>query len=334
MSPSLTRRGLKAVRRITGDGTALEEQARSVRNLAKFRAGRPISRRDLFAVRTGGGTRFGVYGMGGCDVRTIVGAGPILAKHHDGTLCIGSFAKAPAVRSDLLLQTLDPPPPELTAEVSAKLGLADHYFSPILFEPTFGVPRQAGLGEFPKNVVVLSISADVGRTLYRHREHEYLVDPGGWWLASDMKAVLNDLSMTKWFAGAFRKVGRIGVEESMANFERLVTQVRERTGAFVVMQNVLTVDPGSVALDYKQANSPNRVRRRQFVLALADLARRLDFPVLDVDRLAKAEGISGQADFVHYTPDQKRFIAREFAGILRGAGIIGAERRPHSGAST
>ena len=47
---------------------------------------------------------------------------------------------------------------------------------------------------------------------------------------------------------------------------------------------------------------------------------------LDVDRLAKQEGISGQADFVHYTLDQKRLIAAELISILREHEIIGRTR--------
>ena len=110
----------------------------------------------------------------------------------------------------------------------------------------------------------------------------------------------------------------------MANYELLLTTLRQRIGAFVVMFNVLTVDPGLNALDYKFSNSPNRTRRREFVLALNDLARRLEFPVIDVDRLAKQEGISGQADFVHFTPEQRHVMADEFVDVLVQHNVLGA----------
>jgi hypothetical protein len=264
--------------------------------------------------------------MGGCDLRTIIGAGPLLAEEFDGTLCVGSFAKADHTRSDLIVQTLDPPDPSSTSDVMQRLGLIDDYFSPTLFEPRFGVPSQPWFGLFPKDVVVLSISADVGRTLYRHREHGFLVDPGGWWLTTDMNVVLDDLSVVKWFAANFVKIRRISVEESMANFERIIEEVRERTGAFVVMMNVLTVDPGTSSFDYNHANSPNRMRRREFCLATADLAARQNVPLLDVDRLTKELGISDQADFVHYTPAQKRHIAREFADLVIQAEVFASRR--------
>ena len=96
------------------------------------------------------------------------------------------------------------------------------------------------------------------------------------------------------------------------------------------MMNVLTVDPGSTALDYKHANSPNRLRRREFKEAFAYLGQRMEFPVLDIDRLAKASGISGQADFVHYTSDQKRLISQEFARILVDAEVVGEARSDRS----
>lgn len=319
---SMKRKALKVVRRFDGETRTVEKTARSMRNAAKFRAGLPVRRRDVYAVRRGSASKFGVYGFGGCDILSIVGAGPDLADRVDGSFCIGSFGKADHTRSDLLLQTLNPPSISLTREVSDRLGLIDTYFTPALFEPAFQIPNQVGLGNFPKNVVVLSTSADSSRTLYRHREHGFLVDPGGWWLTTDMGDVLNDLSAVKWFASNFVKARRIEVEESMENFGQIITELRERTGAFVVLMNVLTVDPGSSSLDYKHANSPNRVRRREFGLAATELAASMDLPLLDVDRMTKEMGISGQADFVHYTPEQNALISREFARLLIEADVV------------
>ena len=312
---------LNVVRKFGGEKRTVEKAARSIRNTARFRAGRPIRRRDIYAVRKRSTSRFGVYGYGGCDILSIVGAGPKLANHRDTSFCVGRFGSADRARSDLLLQTLNPPSPTVTAEVTERLGLTEDYFAPTLFEPMFRVPNQGGIGDFPKNVVVLSISSDTSRTLYRHREQGFLVDPGGWWLTADMGDVLTDLSAVKWFAATFAKTRRIDVTDSMNNYSEIITEIRDRTGAFVVMMNVLTVDPGSSSLDYKHANSPNRVRRREFGIAATELAASMDLPLLDVDRLTKQMGISGQADFVHYTPQQKRLIGNEFATLLIDAGI-------------
>lgn len=322
----LGRRALHALRGLGSGGGSAEKSLRSVRNAGKFALGRPVVRRELYAIRGRSSERIGISAVGGCDVRTVVAAGPVLSRHHGGPLCIGSFQSAPESRSDLLIQTLNPPDLSLTAEVSSRLGLSAGYFRPHLFECDFSVPNQMGLGQWPKGVVVLSISSDVGRVVYQHKEHGFLVDPGGWWLAAEMGDVLGDLALVKWFAANFVKTPRITVDRSMANFERIVSEVRARTGAFVVVMNVLTVDPGSTALEYKHANSPNRLRRREFKEAIAYLGRKMDFPVLDVDRLTKQLGISGQADFVHYTQQQKRLIGREFAGLLVDAGVVGSVR--------
>jgi len=319
---SLSRKTLNVVRKFSGEERTVEKTARSMRNAAKFRTGRPIKRRDIYAVRKTSKRRFGVYGYGGCDILSLVGAGPKLASQLDASFCIGRFGSAQQTRSDILLQSLNPPNAAATAEVTKRLGLADDYFSPTLFERTFRIPDQGGIGQFPKDVVVLSISSDTSRTLYRHREHGFLVDPGGWWLTTDMGDVLTDLSAVKWFSANFAKARRIDVADSMDNFAEIITEVRDRTGAFVVMMNVLTVDPGSSSLDYKHANSPNRVRRREFGLAATELAASMNLPLLDVDRLTKETGISGQADFVHYTPEQKRLISNEFADLLIDAGVV------------
>lgn len=317
-----SRRGLKAVRRLLGQKSSLELQSRSMMNLARYRSGKPIIRSGLFAVHNGGGEKFGILGVGACDVQSVLAAGPSLGRMHSGPLCIYSGTPTSQVRSDLILQTLDPPPREATREVIERLNLQPDYFAPTAFEPGFTPRNQAGIGSFPTKVVVLSVSTDAGRSIYRHREHGFKVDPGGWWL-DDKDDALDDLERARWFGTTFKKLGRINVDESMDNYRRLITAFRERLGAFVVLLNVLTVDPGKVALDYQHANSPNRLRRREFVLALADLAREMDFPVLDIDRLTKEVGISAQADFVHYTAEQRQLIGAEFAKVIVEAGLIG-----------
>ncbi|HSF86614.1 MAG TPA: SGNH/GDSL hydrolase family protein [Acidimicrobiia bacterium] len=322
----LKRRVLKHVRKLVGERGVVESSSRNVRNAVKFRMGKPIQRTDLFAWRPGPGNRFGVYAFGGCDLGSVIGAGTALGRRHGGAICIGAFANAPATRSDIILQTLDPPATDLTSAVIERLQLPDGYFEPRLFTPDFNVPGQLGVGRFPKSIIAMSVSSDISRIAYRHREHGFLVDPGGWWLSSSLDEVLSDLSMAKWFASEFKKVGRLTVEESMDNLERIVTEVRNRHGAFVVMLNVLTVDPGRVAFDYSKSSAPNRARRRSYNLALTDLARKLDFPILDVDRITKQHGISGQADFVHYTPQQKKWISREFAELVIESGAL--EGRP------
>ena len=205
------RSALTTLRRRWGRGSRLETQARSVRNLVRYRTGRSIGRRDFYASLRPGPRRFGVYAMGGCDLNTLVKAGPRLSRMVDGACCIVSASRAARSRSDLLVQTLNPPPSDQTAEVIERLELDPAYFAPRLFTPEFAVDDQSGLGRFRKNVVVLGVAADTARTLYRHREHGFLVDPGGWWLTTDMGSVLDGQSALQWFSATFEKAGRISV---------------------------------------------------------------------------------------------------------------------------
>ncbi len=102
----------------------------------------------------------------------------------EGSLCIHvSGNGVSGARSDLLLQTHAGVPEAFGDEVRKQVPFARGYFDPTLFEPRFsvsGVP--GGPLEFPKTVVVLSVLPDLTRTLYRHRETGYLVDPGWAWL--------------------------------------------------------------------------------------------------------------------------------------------------------
>jgi hypothetical protein len=132
-----------------------------------------------------------------------------------------------------------------------------------------------------------------------------------------MTQVLGDLERVKWFSATFKKLGKMPMETYLDNLGLIVKELKARTGAVVVVCNTLVVDPGAAAVDYQFANSPATVRRRQFAIGLREASGDLGFVVLDVDRVTKRAGIAGQADFVHYTPDQKQALRREFVRLLR-----------------
>jgi hypothetical protein len=176
--------------------------------------------------------------------------------------------------------------------------------------------------EFPKSVVVLSIGPDFARTLYRHREHGFLIDPGGWWLNQSMAGVLKDMSSVMWFNKTFAKVGRITVEESMANFTRIIELIRERTGAYVMVFNLLGVEPGDLTHNFQHVKNSNMMRRRAFNLALYDLSQQLDFSVVDIDRLLKRNGVEEQVDFAHWPLERFGPVAQEMFRIMRDREIV------------
>ena len=81
--------------------------------------------------------------------------------------------------------------------------------------------------------------------------------------------------------------------------------------------DTLTVDPGRHVFDYKLSHSPHRTRRREFALGLIELARKMDFSIIDVDRTIKGVGVAGLGDFVKFMPLQKKAIGEEVVRVLR-----------------
>lgn len=270
------------------------------------------------------GASIGVYGYGGCDVWAIREMGPALRKLTGATGATYARGRAGFTRSDLILQAYDGVNPDHVAEVTERLKLDPISFQPALFDQMFSVPEVPDAGEFPKDAVVLTMATDLVRTVYRHREHGFLVDPGGFWLANDIQDALDDLDTVKWFSANFKKVGKIDLESSVANTRRLVELVRAKTGAEVLVFNSLMVDPGRQVFDYKTSHNPHRTRRREFALALVELSREMDFSVIDVDRAIKGIGVSGLGDFVKFATPHMRAIAEEMVNVLREREVFGA----------
>src|SRR5438105_1268427 len=140
------------------------------------------------------GRRIGIHARGSCDARLILATAPLIRHVLKGECCILYDGIVSDSRSDLLLQTLQDLPQERLGPVIKNLRLDPNYFRNQLFHKTFAVPAEDGPEEFPKTVVVLSTGADVIRTVYRHREHGLLVDPGGVWLSSSLEPILDDPS--------------------------------------------------------------------------------------------------------------------------------------------
>ena len=268
--------------------------------------------------------RRGIYLRGACDLPALHSLGPLLREEANGTLALRDAAGAiAATRADVLLQTLTDLPAEATKEVTDRLRLPPDYFEPTLFSPTFVLPKLPSLGEFPKTVVVLSLAPNVVRTLYRHRQHGFLVDPGGWWLNQDLNAVMQDSEQVTWFREHFEPVGRLSVDEFAGLFRTLIERVKETARPrHILVSNVLTVEPGDRIHNYQLRRSPEVMRRREFCLALVDLSRELGFHIIDLDRVLKREGIDRQLDFAHFPTDLAGPISADVFGILRTAEVV------------
>jgi hypothetical protein len=278
----------------------------------------------------------GIFMKGGCEVLGISAAAPLIRNDMSG----GSFAifyegiGIADGRPDILLQSRRNLPAEALHDVVASDGtdgdadasmpvkLPLDYFRPVLFEPTFAAPGFEQFGRFAKRLVVLATSAAVTRSIYRHRHHGYLVDPGGFWLNQSLEKRLNSVEGARWFASRFENVGRMEVVDFYETFGEVVRLVKAETGAPVLALNTLVVDTANPIHNYQFSNNSQALRRREFDLALRDLSRKLDFYVLDVDKALKTADFTKQYDFFEFPSEYLKPIAHEAHRILRELEIV------------
>ena len=315
---ALLKTGLKVWRGFAGEDTRLERALRRHYKIARSRIEKELVGENhlLFWARSAKKKRVGIYLKGSCHLDAIFACKPIIRQYLNGTCCIYSDGEIAGARSDFILQTLNAHSQETLAPILGKLKIPDQYFQPNLFEPAFSVPDPRGYQEFPKSVVFFSTGSDLVRNLYRHRDTGILVDPGGWWLNQPMERVLGDLSAVGWFRENFESLGRIKVQAFATNYEKIITLLRQRTGAHVIVFNVPTVEPGKLIHNYQFVRDPVTRRSREFNVALAELSRKLDFPIVDIDRILRRAGVAGQKDFAHFPLELVPVVAQEAAGIM------------------
>ena len=159
----------------------------------------------------------GIYLRGACDLPALLTMAAMLAPDVVGTVAIfRDPIMISGSRSDVLLQfldVLDRAPPELLREVSRTLKLGRRYFSPDFFDRTFQLRAELGFETIDKTVIALSTAPDFSRTMYRHREHGFLVDPGGFWLNHSIDNALQDGDTVRWFSKTFESTGRFAPED-------------------------------------------------------------------------------------------------------------------------
>lgn len=267
--------------------------------------------------------RRGVLLKGGCDLPSAFTSAPLIRENIKGTVAIARHTVGTGGnRSDQMLQALDGLDAEAVEETRKMLNLPKGYFAPTLFDPTFRIPHLPQAGKFNKDVVIFGVGSDTTRQIYQHREHGFIVDPGGWWLNQDLERVMGDLDRVTWFRKSFKRLGRMPVEEFQANVTRLVGEVRERLGAHVIYYNTMTLDPASPIHNYQLVTTAHHARRREFFIALADLSRDLGFSIIDVDRILKESGVEEQVDFAHFPVDRMMPIGAEVHRVLQDLEIV------------
>jgi hypothetical protein len=267
--------------------------------------------------------RTGIYLRGACDLPSLFACVPMFRDDARGTVCL---YKAPgrieSGRADVLLQALHGIPREYVEECQRRLQLSPSVFSAELFSPTFTVPGLPEVGTMPKTAVVLSIAPNVIRTLYRHREHGFLVDPGGVWLNNRIDVALSDRTTIEWFDKHFVKAGRLTVDEFSEHFRALVGELRARTGGEVIVTNVLEVEPYQRVHNFQLRAHPEELRRRQFNLALVDISRDLDVHIIDLDRALKRVALDPRVDFAHFGGHSYMAVASAALRVFRELDLV------------
>ncbi|MHC5746173.1 MAG: tetratricopeptide repeat protein [Nostoc sp.] len=268
--------------------------------------------------------KIGIYMMGGCDLPSVFSCVPLIKPILKGTCCIIKEGQIERSRSDILLQNLKKSPQNLLAPVLEKFYLPDNFFENQLSKPDFCVSHGSGIEEFPKQVVILSIAADVARVVYQHREHGFLIDPSGWWNNQRMDLMLRDLSSANWFRKYFVSLGRMTLETFIENLTQLIQEIRQFTNAYILVFNTLTIEPGNIIHNYQFVKRPESLRRREFNLALIELSRKLNFWIVDVDKVLKQSRTKNMIDFVHFPVELYQPIGQEVFKILEELEIFNA----------
>ncbi len=268
------------------------------------------------------GLPIGIYASGARYCNPLFACAPLIQPLLRGGCCI--FRDGPTnARSDLLLQTTRDLPPEWVKPVIEKLELPPSYFQPRFFDKTFLVSGPDGVQEFPKTVIALSIVPDVVSTCYRHRELGFLVDPGPSWVTHYMaEAESGYPEKLLWFHENFESVGKMTVELFQESFAELVRVTRACTGAYILVFNTVTASPGAPCHNYQFLSNQRGRRRLEFNLALVELSRKLDFPIVDVDRIFKRAGVQAQVNWDSFDPRLHLLVAEETLRIFKGWGVF------------
>jgi hypothetical protein len=108
----------------------------------------------------------------------------------------------------------------------------------------------------------------------------------------------------------------------MENFTKIIQLLRANTTRHVLVFNALTIEPGNTAHNYQFVKHSDTMRWRRFNIALMELSRQLDFPIVDLDRIVRRCGIKGQRSAAHFPPQVDLLIARDAFRIMKELGVF------------
>jgi hypothetical protein len=206
-------------------------------------------------------------------------------------------------RSDALLEAAGAAPAALAAR---DLALGFHplasQFSTAVFETD-------------ADAIVLSIQPDLMLSLVRGKLGGDLLMTSGW---SDWGKADQD-----WVRANYDPTPMLAAGESMRNFEQIITRIRARTPAPILVYNVSAIVPGEQIHSHLGMEDSFSTRIRQFNLGLIELSQRTGISVIDVDAiLARAGADRLKLGAVHLSAEGCRLVAGEVVRVLEDLGLF------------
>jgi hypothetical protein len=229
------------------------------------------------------------------------GVNEILRQTHPGALA--RFRHETFTRSDALLEA-DGTVPAALAGRELELGA---------YPPASQFSRS--VFETDADAILLSIQPDMTSVLRRHKAEGFLFYPDGWedWRAEDQA----------WLREAFVREELLDVETSMANFERIIARIRERSAAPILIYNLSGVVPGERIHAHQGLEDILSTRIRRFNLGLVELSQQTGVSIIDVDAVVARGGADRlKYDALHLTPEGCRAVAQEVVSVLDDLGCL------------
>ncbi len=229
------------------------------------------------------------------------GINDALRTSHPG--CLARVKHETWTRSDALLQSTGAVPEQLKAR---NLPLGPYpvasQFSRAVFEK-------------PADAIILSVQADAGTHLVRHRRDGFLFYPSETeqWRGEDRD----------WLKSEFESAPLLDVAESMGNFATIIEKIRERNEAPILIYNMSPVTPGEMIHCHQGFDDVYSSRIRRFNLGLIELSEKTGISIIDVDSLLARKGTDAlKVDTLHLKPEAYELIAAEVVRVLDDLGVL------------
>lgn len=113
----------------------------------------------------------------------------------------------------------------------------------------------------------------------------------------------------------------------MTNLARIISRIRGRSIAPILIYNVSSIIPGEQVHDYEGIGEIFSTRICRFNLALIELSQQTGVSIIDVDGVvARAGADRMKLDAVHLTGDGCRAVAEEVVRVLDDLGCLTLQR--------